>query len=53
MLEIGEFGSTEQMCSRCDRLAVNPGLQTALDVHCGCRRVDPARGHEQQRGKRP
>jgi hypothetical protein len=32
---------------------VNPGLQAALDVHCGCRWVDPPGGHKDQSGKRP
>jgi hypothetical protein len=32
---------------------VNPGLQAALDVHHGCRWVDPPGGHKDQRGKRP
>jgi hypothetical protein len=32
---------------------VNPGLQAALDVHCGCRWIDPPGGHKEQRGKRP
>jgi hypothetical protein len=32
---------------------VNPGLQAALDVHRGCRRVDPPGSHKDQRGMRP
>jgi hypothetical protein len=32
---------------------LTPGLQAALDVHCGCRWVDPPGGHKDQRGKRP
>src|SRR5689334_6224498 len=32
---------------------VKPGLETALDVHCGCRWVDPPRGEKDHRGKRP
>jgi hypothetical protein len=32
---------------------VNPGLQAALDVQGGGRRVDPLCGHKGQRGKRP
>ncbi len=35
------------------RLVVNPGLHAALDVQGGGRRVDPARGHKEQGGKRP
>jgi hypothetical protein len=29
---------------------LTPGLQPALDVHCGCRWVDPPGGHKDQRG---
>jgi hypothetical protein len=32
---------------------MNPGLHAALDVHHGCRRVDPPGGHKHHRGKRP
>ncbi len=32
---------------------VNPGLHAALDVHCGCRRVDPPGRNKDQRGDRP
>jgi hypothetical protein len=32
---------------------VNPGLHAALDVHCGCRRVDPPGGKKGEHGKRP
>jgi len=35
------------------RRVVNPCLQAALDVHRGCRWVDPPGGHKDQRGKRP
>jgi hypothetical protein len=35
------------------RRVVNPGLQTALDVHRGRRWVDPPGGHKDKRGKRP
>src|SRR5580693_3155820 len=35
------------------RSAVNPGLQVALDVHRGCRWVDPSSRQKDQRGKRP
>jgi hypothetical protein len=31
----------------------NPGLQAALDVHRGCRWIDPPDCHKDQRGKRP
>ena len=32
---------------------VNPGLHAALDVHRGCRRVDPPGGKKGEHGKRP
>src|SRR5215467_5882112 len=32
---------------------VNPGLQLALHVNCGGRRVDPPRSHKNHRSKRP
>jgi hypothetical protein len=35
------------------RFVVNPGLQAALDVQGGGRRVDPPCRHKSQRGKRP
>jgi hypothetical protein len=35
------------------RRVVNRGLQAALDVHRGCRWVDPTGGQKGQRGKRP
>ena len=35
------------------RLAMNPGLHAALDVHRGCRWVDPPGGHKKQHVKRP
>ena len=35
------------------RRVVNPGLQAALDVHRGCRWVDPPGGHKDQRGEQP
>jgi len=35
------------------RSAVSPGLQAALDVHGGGRRVDPAGGDEDEGGNRP
>jgi len=35
------------------RRVANPGLQTALDMHRGCRWVDPPAGQKGQRGKRP
>ena len=35
------------------RRVLKPGLQSALDVHRGCRWVDPSDGNKQQRRKRP
>ena len=35
------------------RTVMNPGLQTALDMHCGCRWVDPPDGNKEQHGNRP
>ena len=35
------------------RLVVHPGLQTALDMHGGCWRIDPSGGHQSERGKQP
>ncbi len=35
------------------RRTMNPSLHAALDVHCGCRWVDPSGGHKKQHGKRP
>jgi hypothetical protein len=32
---------------------VNPRLQAALDVHRGCRRIDPSGSEEREGGKRP
>ena len=35
------------------RRVVNPSLQVALDVHRGCRRVDPPGSQKDQRRERP
>jgi hypothetical protein len=32
---------------------MNPGLHVTLNVHRGCRRVDPPAGHQKQHGKGP
>jgi hypothetical protein len=32
---------------------VNPGLQVTLDVHRGCRWIDPPKGQKGQRSERP
>src|SRR5258708_15494589 len=54
VLEIGrDLAERNELVAFAIRRAVNPGLQAALDVHCGCRWVDPPGGHKDQRGKRP
>jgi hypothetical protein len=35
------------------RSVANPGLQAALDVHCGCWWVDPPGGHKDKSGNQP
>src|ERR1700733_8935246 len=35
------------------RRAVDPALQATLDLHRGCRWVDPPDGYEHQHGKQP
>ena len=54
VLEIGrDLAERNEFVAFVIRRVVNPGLQAALDVHCGCRWVDPPRGHKDQHGKRP
>jgi hypothetical protein len=54
VLEIGrDLAERNEFVAFAIRPVVNPGLQVALDVHRGCRWVDPPGGHEDQRGKRP
>jgi hypothetical protein len=54
VLEIGrDFPQRNEFVAFAIRRVVNPGLQAALDVHRGCRWVDPPGGHKDQRGKRP
>jgi hypothetical protein len=54
VLEIGrDLAERNEFVAFVIRRVVNPGLQAALDVHRGCRRVDPPGGHKDQRGKRP
>ena len=54
VLEIGrDLAERNEFVALVIRPVVNPGLQAALDVHRGCRRVDPPGGHKGQRGKQP
>jgi hypothetical protein len=54
MLEIGrDFAERNEFVAGVIRSVVNPGLQLALDVHRGGRRVDPPGGQKRQRGQRP
>ena len=54
VLEIGrDLAERNEFVTFVVRLAVNPGLQAALDVHRGGRWVDPPGGHKGQHGKRP
>jgi hypothetical protein len=54
VLEIGrDLAERNELVAFVIRRVVNPGLQAALDVHRGCRWVDPPGRHKHQRGKRP
>jgi len=54
VLEIGrDLAERDEFVSLVIRRVVNPGLQAALHVHGGGRRIDPARGHKDQRSERP
>jgi hypothetical protein len=54
VLEIGrDLAERDEFVAFAIRLMVNPGLQAALEVHHGCRWVDPPGGQKDQRGKRP
>jgi hypothetical protein len=54
VLEIGrDLAERNEFVAFAIRRVVNPGLQAALDVHRGCRWVDPPGGHKYQRGKQP
>src|SRR5258708_12615 len=53
VLEIGrDLAERNEFVAFAIRLVVNPGLQAALDVHRGCRGIDPPGGHKGQSGKR-
>ena len=52
MLEIGrDLVERNEFVVFAIRRVVDPGLPAALDVHRGCRWVDPPGGHKDQRGK--
>src|SRR5208282_1212442 len=54
VLEIGrDLAERNEFVAFAIRSVVNPGLQAALEVHRGCRWVDPPGGQKDQRGKRP
>jgi hypothetical protein len=54
VLEIGrDLAERNEFVAFMIRHVVNPGLQAALGVHHGRRRVDPPGGHKDQCGKRP
>ena len=54
VLKIGrDLAERNEFVARPIRLAVDKGLQAALDVDGGCRWVDPSHGHKRERGKRP
>jgi hypothetical protein len=54
VLEIGrDLAERDEFVPFAIRFVVNPGLQAALDVHRSCRWVDPAGGHQDERGERP
>src|SRR5580704_17525256 len=54
VLEIGrDLAERNKFVAFAIRRVVNPGLQAALDVHSGCRWVDPPGGHKDHRGNRP
>src|ERR1700675_3936499 len=54
VLEIGrDLAERNEIVAFAIRRVVNPGLQAALDVHRGRRRVAPPGGQKDQRGKRP
>src|SRR6267378_7723457 len=54
VLEIGrDLAERNELVAFAIRRVMNPGLQAALDVHRGCRWVDPSCGQKDQRGNRP
>jgi len=54
MLEIArDLLKPDELVSFVIGLALDPGLEAALHVHGGCRRVDPSRGHQDHRSSRP
>ncbi len=54
MLEVGrDSAQRNEFVSFLIRFVVDPGLQAALHVHRGRRRIDPARSHKNEHAKRP
>jgi len=54
VLEVGrDLAERNEFVAFAIRRAVNQGLQAALDMHRGCRWIDPPGGNKDQRGKRP
>jgi hypothetical protein len=54
VLQIGrDLAERNECVAFVARRVVYPGLQAALDMYGGCRRVDPPGGHKGQRGKQP
>ncbi|SPE44079.1 hypothetical protein SBA7_290007 [Candidatus Sulfotelmatobacter sp. SbA7] len=54
VLEIGrDLIERNKLVALAIRGVVNPGLEAALDVNGGGRRVDPTGGHKDQRSQRP
>src|ERR1700688_1555390 len=54
VLEIGrDLAERNEFVAFAIRRVVNPGLYAALEMHRGCRWVDPSSRHKDQRGKRP
>jgi hypothetical protein len=54
VLEIGrDLAERNEFVAFMIRSAMNPDLQVALDVYCGCRRVDPPGGQQDECRERP
>jgi hypothetical protein len=54
VLEIGrDLSEGHEFVAFVIRRVVDPALQVALDLHCGCRWIDPPDGYKHQHGKQP
>jgi hypothetical protein len=54
VLQLGRnLAEGNELIVRLIRLVVNPGLEAALEVDGGGWRIDPAEGHEGERGEGP